>query len=71
MMQTPNQLTLPGTTPTPFQKKTRRHGPIVVTYPPNAEIATIAGKWRRLPTGEIEATYTREEFELCQRVIGE
>jgi len=28
-------------------------------------MVTIGDKWRRLPTGEVEATYTREELALC------
>lgn len=38
---------------------------ITMVWPPGAQIATIEGYWRRLDGGEIEATYTREQLELC------
>jgi hypothetical protein len=69
-MTTPtNQLALPGPLFKPNRKRVLRNGTVILVYPSNAQIATIAGKWRRLPSGELEATYTREELELCERAI--
>jgi hypothetical protein len=40
--------------------------PLVIRWPAEAEIATIGGQWRRLPDGQIEATYANaEELKLC------
>ena len=40
--------------------------PLVIRWPAEAEIAAIGGQWRRLPDGQIEATYANaEELKLC------
>ena len=38
---------------------------ITLLWPAGAKVATIGGQWRRLETGEIEATYTHDQLELC------
>ena len=42
---------------------------ITLRWPAQAPVVTIGGKWRRLPSGEIEATYTREELILALAVM--
>lgn len=43
--------------------------PLVIRWPAGAEIATIGGQWRRLPDGQIEATYANaEELKLCLEI---
>jgi hypothetical protein len=37
---------------------------ITLRWPARHGIPCIAGKWKRLPDGRIEATYTRQELEL-------
>ena len=41
---------------------------ITLLWPADAKVATIKGHWRRLDTGQIEATYTRDQLELCLAV---
>ena len=43
-------------------------GQITLLWPAGAKVATMKGHWRRLETGEIEATYTCEQLELCLAV---
>jgi len=38
---------------------------VTLIWPGDVQMVTIGDKWRRLPTGEVEATYTREELALC------
>ncbi|MCQ3976147.1 MAG: hypothetical protein DPW09_22190 [Anaerolineae bacterium] len=43
--------------------------PLVIRWPAEAEIATIGGQWRRLPDGQLEATYANaEELKLCLEI---
>jgi len=42
---------------------------ITLLWPEGAKVATIGGQWRRLETGEIEATYTRDQLRLCLAVM--
>jgi len=39
--------------------------PVTIVWPADSPVPTVGGKWRRLPSGEIEAGYTREELALC------
>jgi hypothetical protein len=40
-----------------------------VVWPAGAKVPAVRGHWRRLGTGEIEATYTREELAVCMGTI--
>ena len=35
--------------------------PLTLRFPADARVATIAGRWRRLPDGMIEATFNTQE----------
>jgi hypothetical protein len=43
---------------------------ITVLWPPTTKPATVQGKYRRLPDGTIEATYTVQELALCLACMG-
>lgn len=39
---------------------------VTIHWPADAPVAVVAGRWRRLENGSIEATYNdREELEIC------
>jgi hypothetical protein len=45
--------------------------PLTLRFPADAKIATIEGRWRRLPDGTIEATFnTREELAWALAAAG-
>lgn len=61
---------LPGQPNRTAQSRPTQHDDeMTIIFPGNAEVATIAGKWRKLKTGEIEATYTRQELNLCLQIV--
>lgn len=45
--------------------------PVLIVWPADAQVATIAGKWKRRDDGQIEASYTRDELKLCLMAMGE
>jgi hypothetical protein len=44
---------------------------ITIRWPAGSKMPTIRGKWKRLPDGRIEATYTRDELAAVEMVYGE
>ena len=38
---------------------------VTLLWPAGTQCVTVGGKWRELRSGEIEASYTRDELELC------
>ncbi len=42
---------------------------VTLAWPAGTHCVTIGGKWRRLRSGEIEASYARGELELCLAVM--
>lgn len=38
---------------------------VKIRWPVGAKMPTIHGKWKRLPDGRIEATYTADELSKC------
>ena len=38
---------------------------IKIRWPIDTKMPTIHGKWKRLPDGRIEATYTADELSKC------
>ena len=52
-------------TPDPSAPQRLRRWPVKIIWPPAAKIAVVGGQWRRLKSGQIEATYhTLQELEL-------
>lgn len=43
---------------------------VALIWPASAHVPTIAGKWRRLEDGRIEAEYTPEELYFCLSMVG-
>ena len=44
---------------------------VTLLLPADTKVPTIGGYWGRIETGEILATYTRQELELCLAVMEE
>lgn len=44
---------------------------VTLVWPAHQQgVVTIGGQWQRLPSGEVEATYTREQLKFVNRVMG-
>ena len=43
---------------------------VTLHWPRGTQCITISGKWHELRSGEIEATYSREELALCLSLMG-
>jgi hypothetical protein len=54
------------------QADTGKHGTngktITIRWPAGSKFPTIRDKWKCLPDGRIEATYTQDELEQCRKV---
>ena len=45
--------------------------PLMLRFPPGAKVATVVGRWRRLPDGTIEATFsTQQELAWALAALG-
>lgn len=42
---------------------------ITIRWPAGSKFPTVRGKWKRLKDGRIEATYTQDELEQCQKTF--
>ena len=57
--------------PTTISKKSRRKpfSRITIVLPVGSKMPTIRGKWKRLPDGQIRATYTPAEHAECLKIF--
>lgn len=45
--------------------------PLTLRFPPGAQVAAVAGRWRRLPDGRIETTFsTQQELAWALAAMG-
>lgn len=45
--------------------------PVTLVFPPDASVSVVGGQWKRLATGEIQATFnSRQELALCLAAVG-